>query len=612
MKKILISLLVIFVILSNIFVSATEDITPETTPPVTSQTTPFTFTVATTDGKNEIIQGETSDLQLDFNITPNGSEDFTITKIEDYSTGNYLLDRTNFVSKDFSTVSYRINVDFAPVTTDQTVSFVLHWEDSSSNSRKTSASFKIKVAVPKLAVTATPDGPVIPGAPTVIKYHVENIGNVPVKNILIQDPSAAFHNSNVIFSPEESLTPGAYFERQVTVVIDGEMTLSPAVTFTYNGNSYTEKGTAVKLTSTEVIPTLTLSCNKFVAAYKGALHEFNYTIANTTEVKLTNVFVYDSDGEGSGIVEGPLEIEPGAVYTGQYRAVVEKSGYYKFKITYSYEDADGDKEQTAKTEQPLVIPNEILFTVEKATPEKLDDSGKITFTLLVKNPTASELRNVFIGEEHGLFDEIKLPNAIPASDGSNVSFFRYDIPINIPVDTTAVQFKLIYTIDGELFMINTSYDIEYVGSVGKEPSTPNTEPTHSVTQAPNTGNDGEKGFNYKPLLIFLLIFLLVFLLVFIIIFFILKNKKDAKATNISVRRKMTDTFDQSDEDDFDTDNFNAPDFIPTPMVENEEDEINNVTSAILDAHSIEDNEEFSTEFDDEVDDEGVKIFKGYK
>ena len=85
---------------------------------------------------------------------------------------------------------------------------------------------------------------------------------------------------------------------------------------------------------------------------------------------------------------------------------------------------------------------------------------------------------------------------------------------------------------------------------------------------------------------------------------------------------MTDTFDQSDEDDFDTknsdedyfntDNFNAPDFIPTPMIENEEDEINNVTSAILDAHSIEDNEEFSTEFDDEVDDEGVKIFKGNK
>lgn len=642
MKKLFISLLIVLVITANIFVQATENITPELaspiittpkatppddeleTPSVTATPTakpsdkpPFTFTVTTADGKNEIIQGENSDLQLVFNITPNKTEDFTILKIENYSTGSYPLDSERFVNKNSSTVSYTENVYFDPVTSDQTVSFILHWEDFAGNSRKTSASFKIKVAVPKLTVTATPDGPVVPGAPVVIKYHIANVGNVPVKNILLQDPTAAFHSSNVIFSPEDSLVPGAVFERQATIVIDGEITLSPTVTYFYNGNSYSADGAEEKLSATEVIPTLSLSCDKFTADYKGALHEFSYTITNTTEVKLINVYVYDGDGEDAGVIEGPFEIEPGAVYTGEYKTVVDKSGYYKFKITYSYEGADGEKEQTAKTEQPLEIPNEILFTVEKATPEKLDDSGKMTFTLLVKNPTSNELRNVTIEEFTGLIDTIKLPNAIPASYGANVTLFRYEVPVSIPTEATQVQFFLNYTINDEAFTLNTSYDIEYVGSLGEVTPTPDTQLTPAVTHTPSIGNENDNRFDYKLLLIFLLIFLFIFLLVFIIVLFILKNKKDAKTANISVRRKMTDAFDDFDDDILDADDFDSPDVIVAPIVENaeqepEDGEINNVTSAILDAHSIEENQEFSTEFNDEVDDEGVKIFKSKK
>jgi len=629
--------------------------TPEPTLPP-SQTPPFSFTVTTTDGATEIIQDVNHDPSLTFTITPNGTEDFIILGIVNNDT-DYSFNKNKTVSRHSSAVSYTETVHFNVSAQDKTVSFTLIWKDFAGNQRKTSANFNIKVATPKVSIAASTEGAILPGVPFTVKYIVKNEGNVKVERVLVQDPTAAYHDNTVVFPVIDSLAPGESKEFSANIAIDGEIKLSPSVTYYFNNNEYSASGAELNLIAIDVVPTLTLSCDKFDVEYVGAMHKFNFSITNTSQVALTNVTIYDGDDESAGIVEENVTIEPGEVYLGEYFTLVEKSGYYKFKITYTYQGADGEKQQSAKTEEPLKLPNDIIFSVEKANPPTLNDSGKITFTILIENGAKVELRDVYLTEKSGLIDKIELPN-VPAAKGSSVAQVRHDIEVLIPIEAAIVDFTLGYTLDGKAVTKDEIFEVIYTGTANN----PATE-TPSATVAPtptidnssdDDGSNDSGGLSaIEWFLIIFLIILFIVLIVLFIIFIIVKNKKDSKPVSAPVRRRTIDAFDDFEYDDeydeeyddeYDDEEYDdsiaededpqtvdpaltgattvIPRVIPTETVkleetpeENEEpesEEMNSVTSAIFGTHTIEENQEFSTEFNDEVDDEGVKIFKGKK
>ena len=642
MKKIFICLLLSLALIMNVFVQATEvdaptnatptseiTVTPTETPTPTDEPTeapvatpkvtpsavaPFTFSVTTVDGKKESLYAGSS-LSLIFKVAPKGTENFKISKIVNddlgfpYEYSNETIDGTSVWQKSE-------DVHFNEATSDKNVTFTLHWQDFDGNERKTTATFKLIVAKPKLTVSASIEGAVVPGAPTVIKYHIANVGNVTVKNVLLQDPTAAYLDNSIIFSPEEILAPGAIFERQASIVLDGEATLSPSVSFLYNNETFTASGESVKLIATDVIPVLTLSCDKLIADYKGAMHTFNYTITNTSQVVLKNVYVYDGDDETAGVVDGPFDIEVGAVHTGTYQTQVDKAGYYKFKITYSYDGADGEKQQSAKTDEAIKLPGDIYMEIVKATPEKLDDTGEMTFTILVSNGSGAELKNLAIEEESSLIDRIELDSTIPPATDTSPSQFKYDVTVKIPTEATFVQFNLRYTINDELFIINAGYPIEYIGGT----TTPEATPTEVIVIATPTITPVDNESNFDLILLLLLIFLIIFILLFIIIFIILKNKKNAKTMNISVKRKITTALDDFDDEDFEdfedfdeegnpivtednldeTTTFTVPPLVVEDVADDDDGDVNSITSSILS------NDEISP---DDFDDEGVKIYK---
>lgn len=667
MKKILISLLIILTMVSGMFVFATENITPNTvlddtletnqeTPTATtatvptvtvtpsptpsptpvptpietpSVTAPFTFSATTADGKTDMIQGEVDGLKLVFKVKPNGKEDFTLVKIVNKDTGvSYNINKD--ISKGASPWSGEYDAFFNTTDVDKTVTFELLWKDFTGSDRITTTIFKINVARPMLTVTVTPVDAIVPGAPIVIKYHVQNTGNVTLKKVLLQDPTAAFLNNQLLFSAEEFLAPGQMFEREATISLDGEATLAPSVTFWYKDDSYTVKGNELLLSAQEVIPTITLTCDSYVASQKGGMHRFKYTITNTTQIPLTDIYVYDSDASDAGIVTGPLNLAVGETYNGTYEIPVYKSGYYKFKIHYSYAGAEEEKQQFAKTDLPIRLPNEVFIDVIRTNPETITAPGKITFTLLIENGTADDLRNVAIEEESGLFKRIELNRSIPAATSSGSTQFQYDVTVDVQPETKVVQFNLHYTINGELSIINTSYSINFIGALETAP--PSSEVQTPIISTPTipVGKDKDNGIGWW---IWILLFLLIFFIVLVIILIFIKSRTSAQTANISVKRKIANDFDDFNYEDYEDlddseldallDEAELSETAATAAVieevadvtedaEEPEGKVNDVTAAILKTDNIVQNEEFSTDFNDEVDDEGVKIFKSKK
>ncbi len=662
MKKFLISLLIILTIVTSSFAYATEltnpsqDLddnlggTPTPTPTATVTATavvtssptpsptpvktpsvdaPFSFSVATADGKTDIIQGEVQDLKLTFKVVPNGTEDFTLTKIVNKDTGTS-YDIKKDISKTDSVWTETFKVSFNPTDNNKSVTFELQWEDFSGNKdRKTTAIFKVNVAAPMLTIAVTPVNAIVPGAPITVKYHVQNTGNVTLKNVLIQDPTAAYLNNDIIFSPEEFLVPGAMFEREATITLDGEATLSPSVTFWYKEDSYTVKGTELLLTAQEVIPTITLTCDSYTVAFKGASHLFRYTITNNTQVNLTDIYVYDGDGDDAGVVNGPFNLAVGETYNGTYEIPIYKSGYFKFKIHYAYEGAEAEKKQFAKTDLPLRLPNEVFFDIVRVTPEQISEPGEMVFILLIENGTAYDLNNVAIEEEYGLFNRIELNKPVSAASGNVAGQHQEEIRVNVPAETKVIQFNLHYMINGELSIINTSYDNIFTAVT----TTPEITVTPSAIPTPQIIEDNDD--NGLGFWIWILVFLLILLIILVIILIFIKGKNSNPPEVISVKRKMKDAFDDFDYDEYaDLDDSeldallneaelaeNSANAVPlgtTEVLDNEESngQMHNVTAAILSPdepiQTKDLNEEFSTEFDDEVDDEGVKIFKGKK
>ena len=244
---------------------------------------------------------------------------------------------------------------------------------------------------------------------------------------------------------------------------------------------------------------------------------------------LTNVYVYDGDTANAAVVYGPFTLAAGQSYSGSYEIPVSTSGFYKFKVTYSYSGADETKEVSAKTEKALKLPNDVSFTIDSISPEVITEAGDVTFTLLIENGTASMLQNITITEENKLMDPVNIDVIIPAASNGTNSKFTQDVTVNIKESGTKLRFVLTYKMDGETSTLKTSYDVMFNDIL--------TPPTATIpaTEAPIQENKG------IPAFVWILIGILVLILIAtgIVLLILFKNRAAAK-NNKSIYRKVDD------------------------------------------------------------------------
>ena len=512
---------------------------------ILAQNDPFYLTATPGDSVSEIIipnKDGSYTASVDFILTSKSATGFgeKITLVSLTNTSSGKTTELNIpLESSLRSWTYSLkNHQFRAIDAGKTIVFELNWQDASGTDRKSSCEISIKAAAPAVSIHVDIDKTsVIPGGAVQLKYQVINTGNVPLSYVtILDDQITKLLGKSYIYSntrSNESLAVGHSIEESILIELDQTIVSKPVVTYAYIESGKTE-GTETTITVDEVVPELTLTCDNYSVAAKGDKHKFNYTIKNPSqELDLTNVYVYDGDTANAAVVYGPFTLAAGQSYSGSYEIPVSTSGFYKFKVTYSYSGADETKEVSAKTEKALKLPNDVSFTIDSISPEVITEAGDVTFTLLIENGTASMLQNITI------MDPVNIDVIIPAASNGTNSKFTQDVTVNIKESGTKLRFVLTYKMDGETSTLKTSYDVMFNDIL--------TPPTATIpaTEEPIQENKG------IPAFVWILIGILVLILIAtgIVLLILFKNRAAAK-NNKSIYRKVDDDiFDEPSDDE---------------------------------------------------------------
>ena len=157
-----------------------------------------------------------------------------------------------------------------------------------------------------------------------------------------------------------------------------------------------------------------------------------------------------------------------------------------------------------------------------------------------------------------------------------------------------------YVINGEAAVLTANRDIIITESYTMAP-TETATPTSSIDN-----NQDQSGI---MIWIWVCIFILLFIIVLIVILIIVRNSLKKTTEPVSVKRRVANTFDESDiPDDYDEYGDSEADDAFT-YSDIDEDIVSEPT--IIKSTDIID-EEIAEEFNDDYDDEGVKIYKSKK
>ena len=546
---------------------------------------PLIFVVASATGNDIILGGENGyTAPLVFSVeaansteeNPGFGQEITLVKIENTSTKQVFdLADIHLSAEDTSYLvpaALTNAVKFREIDAGKQVVFTLTWKDAEDKQHTTDTVLSLMAATPSVEIRVTPDQlSVVPGTVVSIVYEVVNTGNVPLQYLTIADSEiCSLINRPYVYTATLStdvLNPGETKAETVMVELDASIHLQPEVSFAYNSKAYSQAGPAADIAVTEVLPTLTLSCDNYSVAEQGALHTFKYTINNTSPVQLFNIYVFDSDGADAVMVAGPLTLDPGQSYSGTYELAVNTKGFYKFKVLYSYDGASQPQELFAKTDKELKLPNDVSLTIQSITPDTITAPGEVTFALQLENGTLSNLKNIVITEENGLMVPRNLNIIIPAAAGGISSKYPLTVTVDVPATGTNVNFILSYSIDGETATTQAAYTVNF--SPVNPTAAPEATATPSLaTEEPTDPVEEER----SSLLIWILVGVLILIVIAILIILLLPQKNDPEPIT-HVRRKM-------------------------------------VNEALFDAAEEDAPEEADVPAEDDTDTEGVKIYKG--
>lgn len=541
MKRFLCILLCAIMCLSFFSVSADED-------------SPFIFEVLPYE-TNEAILTSSNRCNLIFSIKPrNGSsfgKKFTLEKITVDSSDTVILgEPVSFESSEGAYATDKKSVRFnSSVHAGQSVEFVAHWRlDGSSDTVIEKAKITLVDPNPNATVKAEPDRTsAAPGSTIKIKYEIHNSGNVPLSNVSVLDKEvSSLLNKTYVYMADKNavLGVGETITKTVEVTPSAQLTLAPTVNFSYDGKSGKTAGSTKTITVDDAVPFVSLECNTYSVTKAGETVTFTYKIRNESKTILKNLKVYNSDSSDAEIVNGPVSLEPGNTLSGTYTQKINKSGFYKIKVTYSYDGAESEKDITAKTDKAIRLPDEVKFNIVSFSPETLTAAGVINFKLRVENALQADINDVYISEENSLAQRTLVAESIPAASMNTASYIEKDVAVNIPADGTEVKFMLAYTLDGESYSSSLIYRVIF----GSPLETPVATDTPAPTETPVPTNGGGSGT-----VLWIVLGVCLLALIGAAIFFLIRFRNNGGSTpsgSGTVHRKTDVDFSYDDQDEY--------------------------------------------------------------
>lgn len=530
---------------------------------------------------NEFILSSSNTSKVNITVKPrNGStfgKDFHISEIV---YGTKKIDNSN-VQLNAKETNYTVienqNVVFpSNVSSGSTVEFTAKWYfDSPSEDRVVKVKISLTDPSPNATVKVeTNKTSVAPGGKIKLTYEVHNSGNVPLSNVTVTDTEVTdLTSKSYVYKAEKNtvLGVGETVSTSVEVSPTEKLTLSPAVSYVYDGTSKVKKGSSKTVLVEDAVPYVSLECNTYSVSQSGEEVMFTYKVRNESQSALKNVKIYDSDSSDATVVNGPLSLDPNNECSGTYKLKINKSGFYKIKVVYSYDGSDGEKEISAKTEKAIRLPDEVKLNISSISPEKLTSAGVINFKLKLENTAVSDITDVYISEENNLAQRTLFADTVSASS----SAIEKEVAVNIPSDGTEVKFLLTYTLDGENYSVSLLYRVIFGEALETPTATETVEPTAS-------DNIATTGQNNSGTILWIVLGVLLLALIGGAIFFLVRIKKN------------DGNGDGNDDDDeyFDSDGYDSDD-----------DYDNNYDDGYDQfGNSYENN-------DDEIDEEGVKIYR---
>lgn len=225
-----------------------------------------------------------------------------------------------------------------------------------------------------------------------LSYTVQNDGQLPIENVLIQDTLVGEVGT------VERIEPGERKRLNVRVQVTQSCSSQPTLTYDCAGQSYTETRSAESISLADVNLQVRLEADKTSVA-PGEMVTLRLLLTNQGDVRLYGLHGSEPVlGEMGSLVSA---LAPGEEYTVTRTVQMKSTGTFQFTVEGS-SDTGGAISVQSNEMSVLVTPvaAEIQLSLRaEADQTELYGPGKVAFSLYVDNECSLELRNVSLSEE---------------------------------------------------------------------------------------------------------------------------------------------------------------------------------------------------------------------
>lgn len=277
---------------------------------------------------------------------------------------------------------------------------VLNYEYN-GEAKKVSKNIKVakKEANVKVSTAVKVDKNVVPENTKVeFTFVVENQGDTKIENCTISAPTL---NGGKAVSQAFSVAAGDVKYVTYTGTIMKTITVEPTLKYTAAGKTYTKNMESLKVTMSSASLSLSATADS-TTIKEGEAAKFKLTIKNDGNVDLKNLVVKDASGNTVSL--GTSIIKEGATLTADVQDALTASKSYSFTATC--EDESGETYTFQSNAMEIKVEKKedvdyakdlgISVTVDKSSYEQ---TGKVTFKIVVKNNGEGIFTNVIVAEE---------------------------------------------------------------------------------------------------------------------------------------------------------------------------------------------------------------------